>query len=232
MVALIRVRNITKHMKLLLTSGGLMNQSIINALLELTGRPFSKLKLAFIPTAANVEKGNKDWFIKDLIICKNLGFASIDIVDISAVPRDIWEPRLNDADVLLFEGGNTFHLMYWIKKSGLKDLLPELLMNRVYVGVSAGSIVMSHKLSATTSDKYYSEEIGKYQDEEGLGYIKFHIRPHLNSPDFPKIRKEFVEEMAREIKEPMYVIDDQTAIKVVDDKADIISEGEYFRFNQ
>lgn len=218
-------------MRLLLTSGGLTNKSIINALLELTRKPFTELNLALIPTAANVEKGNKDWFINDLIICKNLGFASVDIVDISALPRDIWEPRLNDADVLLFEGGNTFHLMYWIKKSGLKDLLPKLLINKVYIGISAGSIIASRKLSATTSERYYSEEIGRHKDEEGLGYVNFHIRPHLNSPHFPKIRKEFVEEMAKEIKEPMYVIDDQTAIKVADDKVDIISEGEYLKYN-
>lgn len=218
-------------MKLLLTSGGLKNKSIISALLELVGKPFIELNLAFIPTAVNVEKGNKDWFIDDLIICKKLGFASVDIVDISALPRDIWEPRLNNADVLLFEGGNTFHLMYWIKKSGLKDLLPKLLINRVYVGISAGSIVTSHKLSVTTSERYYSEEIGRHKDEEGLGYVNFHIRPHLNSPHFPKIRKEFLEEMAKEIEEPMYAIDDQTAVKVVDDKVDIISEGEYLKFN-
>jgi len=220
-----------KNMKLLLTSGGLTNKSIVNAFLELAGKPFNELSLAFIPTAANVEEGNKDWLIGDLIMLKELGFKSVDIVDISAVPQDIWEPRLNEADVLLFEGGNTFHLMYWVKKSGLKDLLPKLLETKVYVGISAGSMITSHKLSLSSSEKYYSEEIGTHRDEDGLGYVSFYILPHLNSPYFPKRREEFLAEMAQEIKEPIYVIDDQSAIQVVDGKARIISEGKYLAFN-
>lgn len=72
-------------MKLLLTSAGLTNKTISNALLELTGRPFAELDLAFVPTASNVEAGDKDWVIDDLNYCKNLGFKSIDIVDISAI---------------------------------------------------------------------------------------------------------------------------------------------------
>ena len=218
-------------MKLLLTSNGFVNDSISKALLELAGKPLNELKLAFIPTAANVVKEDKSWLINDLINCKNLSFSFIDIVDISAVPRDVWEPRLNDADVLLFGGGNTFHLMYWIKKSGLGDILPKMLTNKVYVGISAGSMVTAPKLSTSTSVRLYSLEIGEYKDEKGLGFVNFHIRPHFNSPHFPKLRKELLEEMADELKEPMYAIDDQTAIKVKDSDVEVISEGEYLKFN-
>lgn len=214
-------------MKLLLTSAGLSNKSISKTLVELAGKPFNELKLAFIPTAANVEEGDKDWLINDLINCKNLGFASIDIVDISAVPRDVWEPRLNDADVLLFGGGDTFYLMYWINKSGLGEVLPEMLSDKVYVGISAGSMVASHKLS----EHLYSEKGREHGDEKPLGFVNFYIRPHLNSPHSPEVRKELLEEMAKKLKEPMYAIDDQTAIKVIDDKIEIISEGEYLKFN-
>jgi len=102
-------------MKILLTSGGLSNKSIVDALLELTERPFAELNLAFVPTAANVESGDKDWLIADLVTCTKLGFKSIDIVDISAIPKDVWLPRLQEADVFFFEGGNTYHLMEWVE---------------------------------------------------------------------------------------------------------------------
>jgi len=212
-------------MKLLLTSSGLTNKSIAKALLDLAGKPFNELNLVFIPTAANVEKGDKDWLLKDLINCRNLGFASIDIVDISAVPRDIWEPRIKEANILLFGGGNTYHLMHWIRESGLKEILPRLLTNRVYVGTSAGSIVATHSLSITTS------EPGEYKDEQALSYVNFHVRPHFNSPRFPSIKKEYLEKIANELHEPIYAIDDQTAIKIVNGKIEIISEGEYLEFN-
>jgi len=219
-------------MKLLLTSSGFTNNSIKRALLDLAGRPFNELNLVFIPTAANVSKGDKGWLINDLSNCKKLGFASIDIVDISAISKDIWEERLKNADILLFGGGNTFHLMYWLNKSGLAKMLPEMLKEKIYVGISAGSIVASHKLSVSDSERFhYPEGVMLEKNEPGLGYVNFHIRPHYNSPDFPKLRKEILEDLAKELSEPIYAIDDQTAIKVIDGDVEIISEGEYLKLN-
>lgn len=183
---------------------------------------------AFVPTAANVEEGDKDWVIDDLVNCKNLGFKQIDIVDISALPKEMWLPRLEAADVLLFEGGNTFHLMHWLEKSGLKELLPEMLKTKVYVGISAGSIVISGKISLVKI--HYK---GEFDDEgdDGLGFIDFQIRPHLNSPYFPKANPENLEKNAQELGETFYAIDDNTAIKVVDGEMEVVSEGVWKKFN-
>lgn len=218
-------------MKLLLTSAGLSNKSIISAFLELAGKSFTELNLAFIPTAANVEKGDKSWFIDDLINLKNLGFKSIDIVDISAMSQDIWKPRLEQAEILYFEGGNTFHLMHWVEKSGLKELLPEMLKTKVYVGVSAGSMVACKSLDLSTSERLYSEEIMEHEKDEGLGFLDVLIRPHLNSPYFPDVNLENLEKMSKEFPETFYAIDDNTAIKVVDEKMEVISEGVWKKFN-
>src|ERR1700722_18437524 len=114
-------------MKLLLTSGGVTNKSIANSLRKLLGKPFSKSKLVFIPTAANISPGDKDWLINDLNNCRELGFKEIDILNIDATPQEkIWRPRIESADVMLFGGGNTFYLLRWIQKSGLVKALPEL----------------------------------------------------------------------------------------------------------
>src|SRR3989337_2484798 len=164
-------------MKLLLTSNGLVNKSIANALLDLVGQSFDKTNLAFIPTAANVEEGDKWWLIDDLSRCKNLGFAQVDIVDISALPKNLWKPRLETADILLFGGGNVFHLIYWLNKSGLAGLLPDLLKKRVYVGISAGSMVCGKRILLSQSKKlYYEDRKASYKDESGLGFVNFHIR--------------------------------------------------------
>ena len=227
----INFKNKNNFMKLLLTSAGLSNKSIVNALLELTEKPFSQLNIAFIPTASNVEEGDKDWLIEDLVNCKKLGFKQIDVVDISAVPQDVWKPRLAQADILFFEGGNTFHLMRWIEESGLKELLPEMLKTKVYVGVSAGSMVACKSLDLSTSERLYSEAVGEYKKDEGLGFVDFLIRPHLNSPYFPKVNLENLEEMSKELPKTFYAIDDNTAIKVVDKKTEVISEGIWKKFN-
>ena len=219
-------------MKLLLTSGGLTNQSMRDALEELVGKPLDEVKLAFIPTAANVEKGDKEWLIKDLSDAKSI-FFSVDIVDISAIPEKLWLPRLEAADVFLFGGGNTFHLMNWIEKSGLKKLLPKLLETRVYIGISAGSIAACPTLLTSQSDRllYYEDEAKGYTNNTGLGLIDFHIRPHLNSPYFPNVRLPLLEELAQQIKKPLYGIDDETAIMVNDEGISVVSEGEWKKFN-
>ena len=222
---------ITRYMKLLLTSAGLSNRSIVNALLELAGKPFSELNLGFIPTASNVESGDKDWLINDLIICKNLGFQSIDIVDFSAVSKDVWLPRLHVADILFFEGGNVFHLMYWIERSGLKEILPEMLKTKVYVGASSGSMVMSKRTSLNHFQNLYNEDVKKFKKEDGLGFVDFQIRSHLNSLDFPEMNITHLEELAKETSDTIYAIDDNTAIKISDEKMEIISEGAWKKFN-
>lgn len=220
-------------MKLLLTSAGLSNNSIANALLDLAEKPFAQLKLAFVPTASNVEAGDKGWFIDDLNNCQKLGFAQIDIVDISAIPEALWKPRLEEADILFFEGGNDFHLIYWLNKSGLKAMLPEMLKTKIYVGASAGSMVTAKNMSITHSKKLYYGDLSeqKYNDETGLGFVAFQIRPHFNSPHFPKANVKYLEEMAKEIPDPIYALDDNSALKVVDGEVEIISEGEWKRFN-
>ena len=218
-------------MKLLLTSSGLTNKSISDALFDLVGKPAKEATVVFIPTAMNVGRGDKSWFIKDLNNILKQGFKFIDIVDISALPKEVWQPRLEAGDVLFFSGGNTSHLMRWLKESGLDLLLPELLKSRIYVGVSAGSIVTNPTLATSSKDKkIYYEETFNYRSEEALNFVDFYIRPHFNSADFPHANKDNIEQIAKDSEKPVYAIDDQTALKVVDGTIEVISEGEYLKF--
>jgi dipeptidase E len=220
-------------MKLLLTSNGLSNKSIAAALLELVGKPAGETNIAFVPTAANAEEDDKSWLINDLVNIKNQHFNQIDIVDISGLPEASWLPRLGHADVIFFGGGHTQHLMHWLRRSELTEILPDLLKARVYVGISAGSIVTgpSLALSSHTSDPFVYED-GLLNDIKGLHLVDFHIRPHLNSPDFPKASEAYLREQATEVHETIYAIDDQSALKVVDDNVEIVSEGKTLVFNR
>ncbi len=217
-------------MKLLLTSAGLTNPTIISSLQRLLGRPFSETNLVFVPTAANMEEGDKSWLIDDFSRCGALGFNMVDIVDIAALPKEVWLPRLEMAHVLLFGGGNTYYLASQLHKSGLAELLSGLLQTRVYVGISAGSMVASREILVSQS-KIYEEENGQPASNKGLGFVDFQFRPHLNSPYFTKVRKDYVEQVAREIGQPLYALDDQSALEVVDNAVSIVGEGEYITCN-
>ena len=219
-------------MRLLLTSSGLTNSSIANALFELTGKKPEETTVVFIPTASNVETGDKDWLISDLINLKKQNFKSLEITDISAVDEKIWKPSLERADVLFFEGGNTYHLMRWLDKSGLTKLLPELLKDKVYVGVSAGSIVTNPDLALKLSQQIYEEDMLETEEMKGLNFVDFYFLPHLNSEWFKKMRRANIKKVGLETNRPIYALDDQSALKIVDDKIEVISEGEWFVINE
>lgn len=217
--------------KLLLTSGGITNDTIKNTLADLVGKPFSQTSLAFIPTAADIEPYDKSWLVEDLYNCKKLGLKLLDIVDISALSNKLWEPRLKSADILFFGGGNTFHLLYWINKSGLAKKLKNMLKTKVYVGISAGSMVAGKTISLSDSKKLYYEDLFGYQDEKALGFVDFQIRPHLNSPHFPDVQEKKLKELAKGAKEVVYAIDDNMALKVVGKKVEVVGEGKYLILN-
>ena len=218
-------------MKLLLTSSGLTNNSIAKALFDLVGKKPEDTRVVFIPTASNVEVGDKDWLINDLVNLQKRNFAEIDIADISAVDEKIWKPKLERADVLFFEGGNTYHLMDWINKSGLVNILPELLKTKVYVGVSAGSMVTNKDLSLKISQIVYGEDLEKDYEMAGLNYVNFYFLPHLNSEYCVNLREDFVKNAVKDMNEKIYVLDDNSALKIIDGKIEVISEGKWFEIN-
>ncbi len=217
-------------MKLLLSSNGFANKAIADTLFEMVGKKPDETSLVFIPTASNVELGDKNWFIDDLINIKKQNFKSVAIADISAVPENIWRLQLKEADVLFFEGGNTYHLMNWMNKSGLVKLLPDMLKTKVYMGLSAGSMITGPDLNLRLLKALYGEEAEK-ETMAGLGFTDFYFFPHLNNPHFASRTETNLKEAMKEITRKTYVLDDQSALSVVDGNVKIVGGGEYLEFN-
>lgn len=231
-------------MKLLLTSAGITNKSIADALCELLGKPAGESRLVSIPTAHNPVPGDKRWVVnEDMEGPLSLAwkeFSMVDLAAVSSLDRDLWWPQLQQADVLLFGGGNTYYLSYWMQQSGVFDALPEWLQSKVYVGISAGSQMAGASLHVTSEalekgrelrdDEY--DELGPrgQSSAKALQLVDFVFRPHLNSPQFPKIREDTMRATAHNLESPMYVVDDATAIKVTDGTVEVVSEGEWHLF--
>lgn len=218
-------------MKLLLTSAGNTNKSIQNALLKLLGKPFKDARMVFVPTAANPEKGTDKWLPTDIRRFKELGFVAFNVIDISAVPKEEWLPIFDKADVFVFGGGDVYYLLQWMTKSGLRDLLPEFLKTKVYVGISAGSMVTAKVIQLSTHGILYYEKTGRLEKAEGLGFVNFELRPHLNSKFFPMVRIPELQKLAQETDRTFYALDDDSAIQVVDGEIAVISEGEWKKFH-
>jgi len=216
-------------MKFLLTSAGITNKSLAKSLRDLNGKPFSQSIITFIPTAANIEAGGMDWLIEDLKNLKDLKPKLIDIVDISALEKKQWLPRLKRADILVFGGGATFHLLKKIKETGLNNILINLIKNKIYVGISAGSMITCSSLEV---NQYLEPEIlYGYPTIKGLGLNNLEIIPHLNSKYFPKLKNNYIKKAAKKFPHKIYAIDDNSALKIDGKKIKIISEGVSYEYN-
>ena len=215
-------------MKLLLTSGGVTNTSIRNALVDLLGKPIEDSSALCIPTA---EYGHpwctpaSAWrFVAGQ---GDFGWKSVGLLELTALPsigEERWAPWVREADVLLVDGGDATYLCHWMRQSGLADLL-ETLPDTVWVGVSAGSMVMTPRIG----DDFVSWPSAT--DDRTLGIVDFSIFPHLDNPDLSWNTMAAAEEWAAGLSGPAYAVDDETAFKVVDGTVEVVSEGHWKLLN-
>ena len=123
--------------KLLLTSGGVTNASIREALVEMLGKPIADSSALCIPTAMyghpRVGPGERAWrFISGQQPGNpmvDLGWKSMGVLESTALPsidEELWVPLVRETDVLLVAGGDVLYLCHWMRESGLTDLLPSL----------------------------------------------------------------------------------------------------------
>ena len=221
-------------MKLLLTSAGVKNASIHAALLDLLGKPVADCNALCIPTALyghpQGSPGGAWRFIAGKSGCPmaELGWKSLGVLELTALPSigtERWVPWVRDADVLLVEGGDALYLCHWMRESGLAALLPSL-DRTVWLGLSAGSMVMTPRVG----EDFVETKPPITGDDRALGVVDFSIFPHLDYPGFTENTMANAERWASRIGGPAYAIDDQTAIKVVDGKVEVVSEGKWRYF--
>lgn len=214
-------------MRMLLTSAGIKNPSIRDALLDLLGKPIAEASALCIPTSTHVF--GKPELAYSFIsghgsstpMCE-LGWKSVGVLELTALPsigRERWVPAVEAADVLLVNGGDPLYLHYWMRESGLAEMLPTL--DALYVGLSAGSMIMAPRIGK----EFVGWTPPDGDSDETLGLVDFAMFPHLDNPGLPDNIMPTAEKWAAGLSGPAYAMDDETAIKVVDGKAEVVSEG-------
>jgi dipeptidase E len=119
-------------------------------------------------------------------------------------------------------GGDATYLCHWVRQSGLADLLPSL-QDTVWVGLSAGSMVMTPRIG----DDFVNWKPPSGGDRT-LGVVDFSIFPHLGH--LPENTMAEAERWAASLAGPAYAIDDETAVKVSDGMVEVVSEGHWRLF--
>ncbi len=208
-------------MKLLLTSAGIRNQDLANALAELVGRPATETKVGLIPTAENVEQGSKDFLLSQYDSLRSHGYNWIDIIDPSAEGTN-WKGRLEAVDTIFVSGGNTFHLLNEVRRTGFGEWLKCNIQYKVYVGVSAGSIIVTPSIAVASIDDGDENTVG-LTDLTGLGLVDFEVSPH--SPEW--VSYEANEVYAKSITNRLHLIDDETGLVIVDASITVVGQGKH-----
>jgi dipeptidase E len=221
-------------MRFLLTSAGITNESIENALVDLLGKPIAESNALCIPTGLQPFPGGPEHIYRFINgaapgpMCE-LGWKSLGVLELTALPsikEEYWKTAVQETDALLAWGGSPLYFCYWMRQSGLADLLPSLQREMVYVGTSGGAMVATPDFGGETYDG--SDPLTG--SDRALGLVDFSVFPHLEHEELPGTSLADIERWAARIPVPAYAIDDQTAIQVVDGTVEVVSEGHWRLF--
>jgi dipeptidase E len=220
---------------MLLTSNGPRNEALRSALADLIGKSFGRARAVFVPTASVATPGDHGWLVEDLSRLHGLGWRELNVLELNGLPGPLVRERLGRADVIYCAGGNHYHLANSFAANGLAAPMTDLLESKVYVGVSAGSMIFSKHLSAATGEAFGEQEdlriLGETAARSPFGLFDWYLKPHLNSPGFPNRTRQWFEKAAARLDFPVYAIDDDSAVRVRGDETDVVSSGEWRLLN-
>lgn len=156
---------------------------------ELVSKSLKSKSFAYMPCEGddpNNEKYMPYW--KELVKKHNVKFQFIDNSKSSESSKEEFQ-QIVDADILMITGGNTFRLLRNLRRSGLFNAIKQFFKkkNIVFLGMSAGAIVISPNIKLARDDNgfSYGGDINdtNLDDLTALGIINFEVLPHFE----PKI---------------------------------------------
>jgi dipeptidase E len=186
-----------------LTSNGIDSKEIENAFLKVLARPANELSSAYIANAWDMdEKKTGDWYPRECKLkLQHSGIKILD-VDLRVLRGKELKNKLSKVDVIYVGGGNTYYLLDLIRKSNFDTMLPELLdIGKIYVGASAGSIVVGPDISMARDPR-----VVNLQDFRGMGIVPFVVIPHYVDYEGIGLSGREFAQLARKVLSPNPVV--------------------------
>ena len=206
-------------MKLLLTSAGFRTEDIVDACVRLSGKTRGQLSFAIINEGYAAEAGDKRWLFDQMSATSELFPGEFELVSLLAYGIDEIEKRLASRDVILVLGGYTDYLMHVFQTSGLADRLPDILKDKVYVGISAGAMILGKRVQSL-NERIFGEK--KTYVNEYMGLVDFAMLPHLGSQEWEKSRTKTLLKASESHKGHIFGIGDTQAIAISDKRTQFV----------
>ncbi len=205
-------------MRLVLCSEGFLTPNTVQACVELVGKPQDEISIAIINEAYAIEEGDKYWTINNLNDAARNFKGGVDLVNLLALSLEEMERRIANKDAIFIVGGNMDYLMSVFDKTGFSKLLPKLLETKVYVGSSAGSIILGKRLPTEAYEAIYGGPRDERAVVKYLELVDFAFLSHLNSAAFPNNNAEVLQNACRDVAFPVYSLADDSAIVIDSDE--------------
>jgi len=196
----------------------LLSESQNNSNIELLNTIKDKLKgieeIAYIPSASDPGLLNYNNYVKgffESVGIKEMNYLGLEDGEYKSDTLD----QLQKAKAIFLSGGNTFNFLYWLRKRNLLGPLKEFSKTKIFIGVSAGSILLTPNIGISKD----GNEILKLTELDSISAVDFYFRPHFTNTieDIQHI-KNFVKNHSKENIKPVYAVNDASGI--------IVDEGE------
>lgn len=156
---------------ILLTSNGLSSEKVFETFKKIVSK--NNLKSAVIITTASLGKAENKYSILAKEQLESLGIKT-EFYDFENDKED----NLSAFDIFYVCGGNTFKLLKFARQADF-DKKIKLLLNRsgIYIGVSAGSIILGPSIAIASEINPDPNEVG-LEDFTGFNLTNYIVFPH------------------------------------------------------
>ncbi|QQG41131.1 MAG: Type 1 glutamine amidotransferase-like domain-containing protein [Candidatus Woesebacteria bacterium] len=150
---------------------------------------FKDKSIAYIPTAANGERWEswKDGGSWSLLNSLDIKLEKILLEDYG---NDSVIEKIANKDVVWFAGGMVGYLLYWMKRCSLDNAMADILKKTVYVGSSAGAMVLCPNSTEIATWSFVDNELGA-NEISPLKVVDFDIYPHYEESLYEKIKENY-----------------------------------------
>ena len=222
-------------MRMLLTSNGIANAAIEEALVDLLGKPIAQSRVVVVIDAILGFPGDSAKLLEHLESLRDLGWAELDVASLFAGPAELVASRLRGADVVLGYGGSNLWAAHAWTATGLAPVLAEVLEQQVYVGWSAGSMIFARDL-ARWPDAFDDEEeltmFGLAEAAPAVPLLDWFFAGHLGADWMSPTAEAWASRGAARTGREVWFVDDDTALVVRDASEDpvVVSTGHWRRY--
>lgn len=190
-------------MKLILSSCDFRNENSKKIILDNLGMPIEKCRVLYLPD----ERASKKDIRSDKFYLRLMEFGfvrkNITVLDYYA-PENF---KNLEVDALYMSGGNTFQMMYRLRKHKVTDTIINYIKNgAVYIGGSAGAHIVSANIEHVLR---YDKNVNEITDFSGLGLFDGILICHFNDE-----RREHYEQLVKKNKYRVYKLTNDDAIVI------------------